>query len=110
MGRRDRFAVTFRVKESWKGERARTVVVYDLAPLEDCQGRDYQQGKAYLVYATFEPSQDVKLGDLFWYGWTDVVPAGTGMLLPLGGCTLDNPASVAAARRIFGKGRRPSRE
>jgi hypothetical protein len=107
---RDRFAVTFRVAEYWKGKLARIVVVYDLAPSADCQGRDYEEGGEYLVYASFGPSRDVKLDDHFWYGWTDVVTAGTAMLQPIMGCIPGNPANRTAARRIFGKGRRPSSE
>lgn len=81
-GRR-RYAIKFRVSEYWKGPRQPTVVVYGLDDGTDCLGGSrYEIGKDYLVFASEQPSRDVFLGSTtFWYGWTDVQPKGTPMLM-----------------------------
>ena len=56
----------------------------DMYPI---RGR-YEVGKEYLVFALTGVSKDVILRDpyFFWYGWTDILPAGTNMIFPAGNC------------------------
>ena len=108
MGGRQRFAVTLRVAEYWKGDRGRTITLYDLSPGTDCIGAGLQAGKEYLVFAYEEGARDNRLGGDFWYGWTDVLPAGTPMLQPM--ATFGGGLSQAAVRvdvRELGPGRKP---
>jgi len=50
-------------------------------------GGSYQVGKGYLVYAAELDVKDVVLEDgFFWYGWADVLPAGSKILVPQGVC------------------------
>lgn len=81
---RGRYAITFRIDESWKGPRRRTITIYALEDGADCiGGSNYQVGTHYLVFASERTSQDVSLdGAKIWYGWTDVLPEGTPMLVP----------------------------
>jgi hypothetical protein len=81
MGRRNRYAFTFRLEEYWKGSPNRTAVLYGVDPGADCLGDEYIVGRQYLVYASGHQSKDFFLGEDFWHGWTDVVPAGSRMLL-----------------------------
>lgn len=108
---RDRYAITFRIDECWKGSHRRNVVVYGMRDGTDCKGgSSYEVGKRYLVFAEEHPSQDVIAGELFWYGWTDVVPKGTSMLEPQG-CTPSGEVSkefVIKALKRLGKGFHPS--
>lgn len=78
----------------------------------DCLGDGgYEVGKNYLVYAKELDAADVILeGGFFWYGWTDVLPKGTKMLMPETGCTLGGEtSSVRKAIRELGKARMPAK-
>jgi hypothetical protein len=84
-GRR-RYAVTFRVREYWKGTRERTLKLYDVDPGTDCLGAGFEAGKQYLVYASEQPVKDTSFDDFFWIGWTDVLAKGATMLQPMMAC------------------------
>ena len=51
---RQRYAVTFRAIEYWKGDQGETVLLYDLDPGTDCLGAGLQVGKEYLIFASKE--------------------------------------------------------
>jgi hypothetical protein len=106
---RQRFAVTLRVVEYWKGTRGATVTLCDLSPGTDCMGAGLQLGKEYLIFASEEGARDHRLdADFFWYGWTDVLASGTPMLQPMAtfGGDLSEPG-VRADMRKLGRGKRP---
>ncbi len=108
---RGRYAVTFRVDEFWKGPVGRNVIVYVVDDGTDCLGDGgYEVGNNYLVYAGEGDVRDVILeGGFFWYGWTDVLPKGTKMLMSGTACTLGGEtSSVRKAIRELGKGRMPA--
>jgi hypothetical protein len=112
MNGRGRYAITFRVDENWKGSRQRTIVIYGLDEGTDCRGgSSYEVGKNYLVFASEQQSQDVSLdGTKLWFGWTDVLPKGTPMLVPMG-CTPGGETSkvfVKDALNQLGKGSPPA--
>ncbi len=106
---RQRYAVTFRVQEYWKGTPAETVTLYTLDPGTDCLGEDYQVGKEYLVYASEQEVLDVQPDpDFFWYGWADVLTRGTKMWVPGNPCMPGGEVSaseVKAALRQLRRGR-----
>jgi hypothetical protein len=108
---RNRYAITFRVAEYWKGSPEEILVIYGLDPGADCLGDGgYQIGKEYLVYAIEQRAKDVLLDGYFWYGWEDVLPRGTTMLIPDTACKPGG--EVAKARQALhelGRGRSPSR-
>lgn len=88
---RGRYAITFRVDESWKGAPGRRLTLYGVDDGTDCLGGGgYELGKNYLVYAPEQDVQDVtvdgSLNGSLWYGWTDILPKGTKMLLAETGC------------------------
>jgi len=99
MNGRGRYAITFRVDENWKGARQRTIVIYGLDDGTDCMGgSSYTVGKNYLVFASEETSQDVYLdGTHLWFGWTDVLPQGTPMLVTMA-CTPSGETSQGFVR------------
>jgi hypothetical protein len=107
---RGRYAITFRVEEYWKGPPRRTVILYGVDSGTDCLGDGgYEVGKNYLVYAAEDHAKDVILDEFFWYGWTDVLPEGTKMLLPTA-CTPGGETSkVRKALGELGNGRIPPR-
>ena len=108
---RQRFAVTLRVSEYWKGNRGETVTLYDLAPGTDCMGAGLRPGKEYLIFASEEGARDYRPdSDFFWFGWADVLPSGTPMLQPM--ATLSGELSDSVVRskmRQLGRGRKPVR-
>ena len=109
---RGRYAISFRVDEFWKGSVGRNVTVYVVDSGSDCLGDGgYEVGKNYLVYANEVDVRDVILeGGFFWYGWTDVLPRGTKMLMPETACTLGGEtSSVRKAIRELGKTRLPAK-
>jgi hypothetical protein len=82
---RGRYEITFQVDEAWKGSRQRKIVIYGLDDGTDCMGvSSYVVRKNYLVFAAEKPSQDVSWAGStkLWFGWTDVLPKGTPMLVP----------------------------
>jgi hypothetical protein len=108
---RERYAITFRIDESWKGTRQRTVIVYGMTDGTDCKGGSgYEVGQNYLVFADEKPSQDKVIGGLFLYGWTDVVAKGTPILEPQE-CSPSGEISrefVIEALKRLGKGSVPT--
>jgi hypothetical protein len=107
---RNRYAITFRVDEYWKGSPGRTLVIYGLDPGTDCLGDGgYQVGKEYLVYASEQRAKDVLMGDYFWYGWKDILAEGSVMLVPDTAC---KPGGEATKARValdeLGPGRVPT--
>jgi len=81
---RERYEITFQVDEIWKGSRQSKIVVYGLDDATDCKGGSgFEVGKKYLVFASEQASQDVFWpgSATFWFGWTDVVPKGTPILM-----------------------------
>lgn len=107
---RQRYAVTFRVQEYWKGTPAPAITLYTLDPGTDCLGDDYQVGKEYLVYASEQEARDLQPDpDFFWYGWTDVVAAGTRIVLSQNACKPAGMVSspwVRTALHELGRGRK----
>jgi len=83
MGSRQRYAIRLSVSEYWKGDRGKTITLYDLSPGTDCIGHGFERGREYLIFATQEGARDYFLGDDFWFGWADVLPPGTMMLQPI---------------------------
>src|SRR5437016_3347586 len=74
---RQRWAVTLRVLEYWKGDPGPVVTLCDLDPGTDCMGAGLQPGKQYLIFASQEIVKDYQPDpDFFWYGWTDVLAPG----------------------------------
>jgi hypothetical protein len=104
---RGRYAITFHVDEYWKGSPGPNVILYGVDNGTDCLGDGgYEVGKNYLVYALEVQVKDVILDEFFWYGWTDVLPAGTKMLAPQTACMPGGETSMArSALRELGKGR-----
>jgi hypothetical protein len=105
---RQRFRVTLRVSEYWKGNLGETVTLYDLAPGADCMGQGMRPDKEYLIFASEEGARDHRFDNIFWFGWTDVLPAGTPMLQPMG--TLGGELSDAVVHsnmQHLGRGRKP---
>jgi hypothetical protein len=113
MNGRGRYAITFRVDENWKGSRLPTLVIYALDDGTDCTGgSSFTVGKNYLVFASEKTSQDVSLdGTHLWFGWTEVLPKATPMLVPTP-CTPSGETSrvfVRAAINQLGKGSSPTK-
>ena len=106
---RKRFAITFRVDEYWKGSPGRSLVVYGMDPGTDCLGDgEYRVGNEYLVYAREQRSEDVLMGDYFWYGWKDILPEGSAMFVPDTVCTPGGEvAGARSALTELGPGRVP---
>lgn len=108
---RQRYAVTFLVDEYWRGTPAQTITLYDLDPGTDCMGAGFQSGRTYLVFASEEMAKDNQPDpDFFWYGWTDVLPPGSPMFLPITACMPGGDTSVGAVRkqiRQLGRGFTP---
>ncbi len=108
---RNRYSITFRVDEYWKGSPGRTVVIYGMDPTPDCLGDGgYRSGKEYLVFAYQQRSTDVLIGPDLWYGWKDILPEGSPMLTPtvcrFGGET----ANIGESLRLLGRGKVPQAE
>ncbi len=108
---RGRYAITFRVDEYWKGSPGQTIIIYGLDSGPDCMGDGgYKVGKNYLVYAYEQDVKDVIMGKIFWYGWTDVLPEGTKMLVPNTACMPGGESSaVRKAIQQLGKGCIPAK-
>jgi hypothetical protein len=108
---RDRYAISFQVEEYWKGSPGRKVTLYGLDGGTDCLGDGgYEIGKSYLVYASEQAAEDVQLEGTFWYGWTDVLPPGSKMLVPQTACMPGGESSsMRNAIRQLGKGRVPGK-
>lgn len=111
MKARRRYAITFSVDEYWKGTSSPTVTLYGMDNGTDCLGDGgYVVGRNYLVYASEIDVRDVTLGGSFWYGWTDVLPPGTKMLVPQTACMPGGETSaVEEAIRQLGKSRLPAK-
>jgi hypothetical protein len=80
---RGRYAITFRVDRYWQGPSSATLVLYTMDGGTDCLGGgELIVGRDYLMYATSGESRDVFLEDRLWFGWTDILPKGSQMLVP----------------------------
>ena len=70
-------------------------------------GQDHERERDQAVYRV---ARDYRLDkDYFWFGWTDVLPEGTHMLVPAA-CAPGGETTVAVVRtalRELGKGRTP---
>ena len=87
MRRRNRYSITFQVSEYWKGSPGRTLVMYGVDPGADCLGDGgYQVGKVYLVFAAEQKVEDVLRDGRLWYGWKDILPEASAMLIPDTAC------------------------
>ena len=64
-------------------------------------------GKNYLVYASEIDVSDFVTDGLFWYGWTDVLPVGTKMMIPAGCSPGGETSTVRKVVRQLGKGHAP---
>jgi hypothetical protein len=109
---RQRYAITFRVDENWKGSRRRTIVIYGLDEGTDCMGGSSDKvGKEYLVFASEQQSQDAPVFGINWW-FTDALPKGTPMLVPTA-CAPSGETSeifVRDALNQLGKGSPPAEE
>ena len=106
---RPRYAVTFLVSEYWKGVSAREVTLHVMRPGTDCVGARFDLRTEYVVFATSKKADDYRLGGRIWYGWLDLMPAGTEFLTVNNYC--DSTALFKDARktiRALGKGKKPS--
>ena len=105
---RGRYAVTFLVSEYWKGSSSREVTIHIADPGTDCIGALFDKGKEYVVFAVSQSAIDYFLEDKFWYGWRDVLPAGTRFLTVNNFCDSTAEAKRAGGTlRALGKGNRP---
>ena len=79
-------------------------------PCTDCLGDGgYQVSKEYLVYAREGRATDVLLGDYFWYGWKDILPEGSVLLMPDTACKPGGEVAKARAALVeLGRGRVPT--
>ena len=111
-GRR-RYSITFRVDEYWKGPVGRNVILYGVDNGTDCLGDGgYEVGRNYLVYASEREVKDIVMENgFFWYGWTDVLPEGTKMLVPQTACEPGGGETSATRKAIreLGKARMPGK-
>ncbi len=82
---RGRYAI-FHVDEHWKGIPGRTVILYGVDDGTDCLGDGgYEVGKNYLVYAS-EPDVADGFAEGSCYGWTDLLPKRSKILVPQTAC------------------------
>ena len=128
-----RYAVKYRVNEYWKGSPASTLILYEatttLLPICSCS-LPPEPGMVYLVYAVEKPAKDEIISDQdrkilpsrlpsslprdttfrLWYGWTDIMPEGTAMLVEsFGGGHVADP-SVQRCIEVLGTGQTPAGE
>ncbi len=84
--RRHPLAATFRVDEVWRGDVPARIVIHSLTPKGgDCDGFHFRAGEERVVYALPERAGPVypKWGPGFYRGWSDVVPEGTRIFVPV---------------------------
>jgi hypothetical protein len=107
---RKRYATTFKVDEYWLGSPERRVTLYTMGGGTDCYGDPgYVVGKNYLVFASEVPAKDAILDKFFWYGWTDVLTAGSKMLEPTA-CTYGGETSKVQPQLLkLGPGKPPQK-
>lgn len=109
-GPRRRYTVTFAPSAYWKGTISDETTLHVIEPGSDCLGDSFLPGKEYVVFAVVQEARDYKVDDKFWYGWLDVMPAGSMILTGLGACS--STAEVQAAAKTLkslGKGKKSSR-
>lgn len=128
-----RYAVKFRVHEYWKGSPANTLILYEAAtlllPVCSCS-RPPEPGKVYLVYAVEKRARDEIMSDQdreilpfllpsslprdttfrLWYGWTDIIPEGTAMLVESFGGGDVTDSNVQRCIEVLGTGQTPAGE
>jgi hypothetical protein len=109
---RQRYAITFQIAEYWKGSPGKTVALYGMQSGTSCGDDAYEVGKSYLIYASDQPVKDLTAGNFFFYGWTDVLPEGTRMLIPQTACSFggktDEPLAGNSLNEL-GEGRIPGK-
>ena len=94
-----REVVTFLASRYWKGNRSREVALYTREPGTDCIGVHFEIGKEYVVFALEQESRDYWLDNVFWYGWLDILPAGSRFLTVNNFC--ESTAEVKVARKTI---------
>jgi hypothetical protein len=105
---RARSAITFSVSRYWKGTPGREVILHVLAPRPDCNGASFDANKEYVVFAYTETADDVRIEKSFWFGWLDLMPAGTKFLTARSLCSHTEEASRARRTlRSLGRGEKP---
>jgi hypothetical protein len=105
---RGRYAVTFHVSKYWKGNPGQEITLHILEPRADCIGAHFDARTEYLVFAKSQKVDDHRLEKSFWYGWLDLMPAGTEILTVNNFCDSTEQAKKAGkALRVLGKGEKP---
>jgi hypothetical protein len=105
---RARNVVTFSVSAYWKGNSGKEIILHLLAPRPDCNGADFEVKKEYVVFAESHIADDVRIENELWFGWLDLLPAGTQIFTARSLCS--NTAEAVNARktlRALGKGSKP---
>ena len=92
---RRRYAVTFAPSAYWKGTVSDEMTLHVVEPGPDCLGDSFAQGKEYVVFAVAQESRDYKFEEKYWYGWLDVMPAGSIILTGLGACSSTSEVQAA---------------
>ncbi len=128
-----RYAVKFRVNEYWKGSPANTLILYEATTLlyNPCSwSRPPEPGRVYLVYAVEKRAKDEIMSDQdrkilpsllpsslprdttfrLWYGWTDIMPEGTAMLVESFGGGDVRDLNVQRCIEVLGTGQTPAGE
>ena len=128
-----RYAVKFRVNEYWKGSPASTLILYEAVTLlyNPCSwSRQPKPGGVYLVYALEKRATDEIMSDQdrqilpsllpsslprdttfrLWYGWTDIMPEGTAMLVEIFGGGEVSDLNVQRCIKVLGTGQTPAGE
>jgi hypothetical protein len=106
---RPRFEVTFAVSEYWKANMGRRVSIRVLEPASDCIGAHFDSHTDYVVFAKSQYSDDYRMGNVFWYGWLDLMPKGTVFLTVNAACNLTSTVKHAGnTLRALGPGKKPA--
>jgi hypothetical protein len=96
------------VSEYWKGNPGRAITLHVLEPGTDCIGASFDAQTKYLVFAKSQKVDDYRLGKSFWYGWLDLMPAGTEILTVNNFCdSTEQEKKAGKTLRVLGKGQKP---
>jgi hypothetical protein len=105
---RSRSTITFSVSKYWKGIPGKEITLHILAPRPDCNGARFAPKTEYVVFAYRETADDVRIENSLWFGWLDLMPAGTKFLTARSLCSHTEEASKARQTiRSLGQGKRP---
>jgi hypothetical protein len=63
-----------------------------MRPGTDFIGARFDMREEYVVFAKSQRADDHKLGERFWFGWLDIMPAGTEFLTANNYCDSTAPA------------------